>query len=134
MNRYRPIGPTLLSRAMRATHSTHVTSWDLEGSSSPRGPQAIIDDLDPCVPSAMTPPPDLLHVAPISHLLDETGLCGGARHNSSTRLNGLDAINRLRKTSVDGMSPEAAPSTIKGAHSSLKGYTSFPDGASQPLD
>jgi hypothetical protein len=82
----------------------------------------------------MTPPLDLLHVALMSHLLDKTGLRGRACHNSSTRLDGPDAINCLRKTSVDGMSPEAAPSTGKGAHSGLRGYTSSPDGAAQPLD
>jgi len=40
---------------------------------------------------------------------------GAARHNSSTRHDGLDAINRLRKASVDGMCPEATPSASKEA-------------------
>jgi hypothetical protein len=36
------------------------------------------------------------------------GRCGGARQNSSTRHDDPDAINRLRKTSVEGTCLEVA--------------------------
>ena len=77
----------------------------LEGIRLPLGPPAIIDGLDPRTPSVMAPPPpDLLHVISMSHLLDEVGRHGGAHHNSSSRHDGLEAINHLRKMSAEGTS------------------------------
>jgi hypothetical protein len=58
-------------------------------------------------------------LAPMSHLPDEMGRRKGACHNSSTRHDGPDTINRLCKTSVDGTCPEASPSTGKEAHDGL---------------
>jgi len=81
----------------------------LEGIRLPLGPSTTIDSLDLHAPSAVAPPPpDLLHVASMSYLLDKVGWHGGACLNSSTRHDGLDAINRLRKTLVEGMCLEAA--------------------------
>jgi hypothetical protein len=52
----------------------------LGGIHLPLGPLAIIDGLDPCAPSVVAPPPlDLLHMAPMMRLQDETGWQGGAR-------------------------------------------------------
>jgi hypothetical protein len=67
----------------------------------------------------MAPPLDLLHVAPTSHLIDEVGRCRGARLNSSTRHDGLDAINYLDKTSMEGRCLEVATSAGRKAHNSL---------------
>jgi len=78
----------------------------------PSSPLAIINGSDPCTPSATAPPPlDLLHVALMSHLSDEIGWHEGMRthHNSTTRHNSPDAINRLCKASLDGTCPEATP-------------------------
>jgi hypothetical protein len=64
----------------------------------------------------MAPPLlDLLHVVSMSHLLDEVERRGGARHNSSTRHDGPDTINCLRKTSAEGMHLEATTPTDKEA-------------------
>jgi hypothetical protein len=100
----------------RAAHSVHASLWDMGGSGFPRGPSAIIDGLDPHAPSVVAPhSPDLLNVASTSHLLDETGRRGGARHNSSTRHDDPDTINHLCKTSMDGMCLEATLSAGKEA-------------------
>ena len=71
---------------------------ELEGIRLPSGPPAIIDDLDQHAPSAMAPPPlDLLHMALMFHLPNKVVWHRGARHNSSTRNDGPDAINYLHK-------------------------------------
>jgi hypothetical protein len=86
----------------------------LRGSASPR-PIGVIDSSDSSAPSAIAPSPDLLHMALTSYLPDEVGWCGAARLDSSSRHNSPDAINCLRRPSVDGTLPEAAPSTSKEA-------------------
>jgi hypothetical protein len=43
----------------------------LEGIRLPLGPPVTINGLDLCTPTTTPPPPDLLHVAPTSHLPDE---------------------------------------------------------------
>ena len=65
-------------------------------------------------------------MAPMSHLLDEVGWRGGARLNSSTRHDGLDAINRLRKTSVEGTCLEAATPTSREAPQWPRGLRQLP--------
>jgi len=72
------------------------------------GLSTTIDGLDPRAPSVVTPPLlDLLRMAPMSHLLDKVGQREGACLNSSTRHDGPDTIDRLRKTSGKRMCPEA---------------------------
>jgi hypothetical protein len=74
----------------------------------------------------MAPPLDLLHVAPMSHLPNEVGWCGGACLNSSTRHDGPDAINRLCKTSAEGMCPEAATLAGREAPQQSRGLRQLP--------
>jgi hypothetical protein len=87
------------------------------------------------MPSTTAPPLlDLLHVALTSHLPDETGRHGGTRLNSSTRHNGPDAINHLRKASTDRTCPEAAPSASKEAPQWPQGLRWLPRCSSQTPD
>jgi hypothetical protein len=88
----------------------------IEGIRLPSGPPTIMDGLDPRTLGAMAPPlPDLLHVASTSHLLDKVRWDEGAHHNSSTRHDGPDAINCLRKKLVEGMCLDAATPTDREA-------------------
>ena len=100
---------------------THWTSGD----PTPLRPTGHHQWLDPHTPSAMASPPlDLLHMAPTSHLPDETGRrrC----HNSSTRHDNLDAINHLRKASADETCPKAIPFTSKEAPQWPRGLRRLP--------
>jgi hypothetical protein len=54
-------------------------------------------------------------------------------HNSS-RHDGPDAINHLRKASADRMCPKATPSLARRPHNGLRGCAGSLDGAALPLD
>jgi hypothetical protein len=91
------------------------------------GPPATIDSMDPRAPSTTAPPsPDLLHVAPTSHLPDEVGQRGGACLNSSTRHDGPDAINYLHKMSAKGTCLQATTPANREAPQRLQGLRQLP--------
>jgi hypothetical protein len=98
---------------MPPTPRTHPHG--LIGIQLPLSPLVIIDGLDQRAQIITAPPPDLLHMAPMSPLLDKTGWRRGAHHNSSTGHDVPDAINCLRKTSVEGTRLEAATPADKEA-------------------
>jgi hypothetical protein len=61
-----------------------------------------------------------------SHLPDDVGQCGSARHNSSYRRCNLGAINRLRETSEGEAHSETARPLAGRFYDGLGGYTKLP--------
>jgi hypothetical protein len=69
----------------------------------------------------------------MSHLPDEVGWRGSARHNSTGKRGSLGTINHLHRTSEGGACLEATPPTDKVAPCSLGGYANSLTESPAPL-